>query len=65
MREVQVPVDEVIGMVPMGESLMAAPWAVDVIGRVARTGMASRAGGWVLVGHLQNMFVDMFFVGKM
>jgi hypothetical protein len=59
VRVVQMAIDQVIDMITMGHRLMAATWAVYMIGGVAGALMAWRAALWVVSVHRQAVLVDM------
>ncbi len=59
MRVVQVAVDQVIDMVAVGNRLMAATRAMNVVGGMAATLVAGCAALGVLAVGFQYVFVDM------
>ncbi|MCP9448884.1 MAG: hypothetical protein NNA21_02325 [Nitrospira sp.] len=59
MGEVQMAGNQVINMVAVGNSLMAAGGAMAVARLVTATTMGRRAGNRVLLRDIQTMFVDM------
>jgi hypothetical protein len=62
---VQVPAHQIVGVVAVGNHLMAASWAMLVACVVAVARMLRRAYRWVGRAHLQNVLVDMVAVGRM
>ncbi len=65
MLMMQVPVHQVISMVPMGHLGMSAVWSMDVITLVSVAQMAICATSWILLSNLNNMFVDVTPVNMM
>jgi hypothetical protein len=61
----EVAVDEVVDVVSMRHSLVAAIWPMDVIGVVAGTIVVGRAIGGIVGRHVQTMLVDVIAVGVM
>jgi hypothetical protein len=61
--EVQVAIDEVAGVVAVGNGLVAAAGAMDVGGIVGCTGVAAGAGVGVSSGDFERAFVEVAVVG--
>jgi len=62
---VEVAVDEVAGVVAVGDGFVAAAGAVDVVGVVTRASMAAGAGIRVGLGDFDDVFIDVIAVGVM
>ena len=62
---VEVAVDQIIDMVPMGHCLVAASITVAVILVVARTGVVRGTVSPILGGHGQGVLIDVVFMGMM
>jgi hypothetical protein len=65
VRVVQVPIDQVVDVVAVGDGFVAAVGAVDVAGVVGTALMIRRAGIGVRRCHVQDVFVDMIAVRMM
>lgn len=63
VREVQVAVDQVAGVIAVGHGLVAAAGAVDVTGFVAAALVVGRAGGGVRLGDLDAVLVHVTLMG--
>lgn len=61
---VQVAIDQVVHVVAVGDRFVAAAVAVPMTGFVPGAGMVGRTSPGVRVAHLDAMFVDVIFVGK-
>ena len=59
MRVVQVPIDEVVDMVPMWDRFMPTARTMNVALLMASAAVIRRAGGGVLFCHLELVFIHM------
>lgn len=59
MSEVQMTAYQIIDMVAVRHSFVAAAGSVAVIGIVAAAGVGRRAGSGVLTGDVESMLIDM------
>lgn len=60
---VQVAIDQIVDMVTVGHSFVAAAWAVNVAWLVAVANVCRGTGGWVGGTHSDHVFVHMVTVG--
>lgn len=65
VRVMQVAIDEIVDVVAVLHSFVAAARAVHVVGIMAGTLMLRRALGWVSPADLEDMLVAMCFVRMM
>jgi len=65
MLEVEMPIDDVAGVVAVRDGLVATAWAVNVVGGVRGTGVAVRATRRVGVADRQRVLLNLPIRGQM
>ena len=50
-------IDNVVDVIPVGHRFMPAAGAMDVVFVVSGATVSGRTGVWILVGHVESMFV--------
>ena len=54
---VQVAIDDVVDVIPVGHSLMTTSWSMDVVFIMACAAMTGRAGVWIGLRHLKPVLI--------
>ena len=57
MGVVQVAIDDVVDVIPVGHSLMTASWSVYVVFIMTCAGVIGRAGVWIFLIHVKAVLI--------